>query len=178
MAEKKKRGRPFRFTKPLANEIITYVAEHGLMEYGGMKQKDLCAHFGIVPTTLRDWCVRFQWFKDEIDKAKEIFKCNLSHDAVSTLVTAAKGYYKEEEDTTTRYRPGDDGSPQVAEMVTTKRKRYIKPDVAAAIFLVSNLDPEHFTNRQRNDIIVRNNNDEKMTLDEINAEIERLEKID
>ena len=62
-------------------------------------------------------------------------------------------------------------------MTKTKRKKYIKPDVAAAIFLATNLDPEHFQNRQRTDVALRKEDGEKMTLDEINAEIERLEKV-
>ena len=40
------------------------------------------------------------------------------------------------------------------------------------------LDPEHYQNRLRNDITLKKDDEKPMTLDEINAEIARLEKFE
>ena len=54
-----------------------------------------------------------------------------------------------------------------------------EPNVGAAIFLITNLDPEHYQNRQNSNIALKAKADDKeMTMEEINAELERLEKME
>lgn len=179
MAEPKKKGQPTKFSKPFALEMIQFISEHGLIDYGGTKLRVFCENFHIDANTFRAYKKRYPWFNDEIEKAKEEYKRSLAHDIASTLRDAAKGGFRTEEDEVTEYRPNpnDASQPIIVRMTKTKRKKYIKPDVAAAIFLATNLDPEHFQNRQRTDVALRKEDGEKMTLDEINAEIERLEKV-
>lgn len=140
--------------------------------------KDFLSHFGMDYNTFKSYRKKYTWFNDEVEKAKEDYKASLAIELAHTLRDAAKGGYKEEEDEVTEYRPNPDNPsmPTVARMTKTKRKKYIKPDVAAAIFLVTNIAPEHFQNRQRVEASLRKEDDTKMTLAEINAEIERLEK--
>ena len=59
-----------------------------------------------------------------------------------------------------------------------RKKIHVQPNIGAAIFLLTNLDPEHYQNRQRNDIMLKKDDEKPMTLDEINAEIARLEKLE
>ena len=59
-----------------------------------------------------------------------------------------------------------------------KKTVYYQPNVGAAIFLLTNLDPEHYQNKQNGEFILKNKDDKKMSIDEINAEIERLKKLE
>ena len=59
-----------------------------------------------------------------------------------------------------------------------KKKVFYQPNVGAAIFLITNLDPEHYQNRQSNNLTLKDDTEKEMTLDEVKAEIERLKKIE
>ena len=59
-----------------------------------------------------------------------------------------------------------------------KKKIVIQPNVGAAIFLLTNLDPEHYQNSQKSDITLKPSGEKEMTIDEINKEIERLSKLE
>ncbi|ROS83746.1 hypothetical protein EEK90_06985 [Muribaculaceae bacterium Isolate-036 (Harlan)] len=170
-----------KFNQQLVEECEKWVAEKGLMDYGGALLKDFLTHFHIDYKTYKLWLKNKPSFADAISRAKETFKKKLSRDLATTLADAARGGFREEEDETTEYRPNpqNPNQPIIGKMTRSKRKRFIKPDVGAAIFLLTNLDPDHYQNRQRSDISVKKEDDEKsMTIEEINAEIARLEKLD
>ena len=63
-------------------------------------------------------------------------------------------------------------------MKMVKNKIVIQPNMGAAIFLLTNLDPEHYQNRQKSDITLKPSGEKEMTIDEINKEIERLSKLE
>lgn len=152
-----------------------WVSEHGLMEFGGAQLQDFIAVLGINDMTYRRWMLRHQAFREAVERGKVVFKHNLTHQLHTSLAQAAKGF--EHEEVEQLFRVGNDGQPTPHQMRRTRK--YYKPDIGAAIFLLTNLDPEHYQNRQRADIAVRPNEDEReMTIEEINAEIERLEKLD
>lgn len=163
-----------KYCARMTNECVQWVVENGLMDYGGAELGKFCEAMHIDHKTFYSWMKKPE-FRAAIDRAKEVFKGKLSHDLVTSLATAAKGYDKIIEETL--YTPAADGSPQIRQM--RKRKQHFPSQVAAAIFLLCNLDPEHFQNRQRNDVAIRRSDEEReMTIEEINAEIERLEKLD
>ena len=72
--------------------------------------------------------------------------------------------------------PNGSNSPIIRKM--KKKHVHYQPNVAAAIFLLTNLDPEHYQNRQRSDMVIKKDEEKQMTIEEINAEIARLEKLD
>ena len=77
------------------------------------------------------------------------------------------------------YRPNQDGTRgQLVKMVEDEERVVVPPNVGAAIFLLTNLDPERYQNRQKSDIVLKKDEEKEMTLEEINAEIARLEKLD
>lgn len=152
-----------------------WIRQHGLMEYGGAMLREFCKAMDIDNKTYYRWLQEYDEFKEAVNRAKEAFKSQLTQDLAISLAEAAKGYEREE--TETELAPGHDGGEPVVRRI--KRKTvYYQPNVAAAIFLLTNLDPEHFQNRQRGDIVIKKPEEKEMTLEEINAEIARLSKLD
>ena len=154
-----------------------WVKEHGLIDYGGAQLQDFVRFLGIDDKTYRNW-MKKDAFHTAIETAKEEFKRNLVHDLHQSLSMVAKGFEREETETEFKPSVNPDGK-EAPKVVKMKRKKvYFQPNVGAAIFLLTNLDPEHYQNRQNSSIAIKPNGDKEMTLDEINAEIERLEKLD
>ena len=153
-----------------------WVRQHGLIDYGGGQLQDFIKVLGIDDKTYRRWMIEKEEFKTAIERAKDDYKKTLTHDLHETLAMAAKGYEKEVTETEYRPNPKDDSKPIITKM---KRKRLIfEPNVGAAIFLITNLDPEHYQNRQNIAAALKSSDEKDMTEDEINAEIERLEKLE
>lgn len=167
-----------KYNKKMRTEIAAWVATYGLMDYGGAKKGQLVEHFGIDPTTFDEWMKKPE-FKEAIEKAKDKFKASKAHDLVLTLMQSATGFTYDKEKEHKEFRPNADGSQgRLTKKVVDKEKGYVPPNVGAAIFLLTNLDPEHFQNRQKNDINIKQDDEaKKMTLDEINAEIARLQTL-
>lgn len=153
-----------------------WVREHGLIEYGGGQLQDFCKFLGINDKTYRRWLTEDDEFKAAIERGREDFKKTLSHELHDTLAMVAKGYEREETETEYRPNPKDASKPIITKM--KKKKVYFQPNVGAAIFLITNIDPEHYQNRQKNDVILKSTDEKEMTIDEIKAEIERINKID
>lgn len=170
-----------KYTPKKVKECEAWIEENGLMEYGGAKLKDYCAAMNLHHKTHFNWLKKHADYSDMIECAKERFKEHLSRDLVISLSKAAKGYDREtiEEHIEYRQNPANPSAPIIHKMTKKKTNVYFKPDVAAAIFLLCNLDPAHYQNRQRNDVTVKKTNDidEAMTDEELAAEIERLEKL-
>ena len=99
-------------------ECEAWVAAHGLIDYGGAKLKEFVREMGIDEKTYRLWMKGKPQFKEVIERAKEVFKQNLTHDLAISLSKAAKGY--EHEETEQEFRVGADGQPTPFKM---KRKK-------------------------------------------------------
>lgn len=166
-----------KYSQTTVRNAYEWVKKNGLIDYGGGQLQDFCAYLGIDDMTYRRWLKGKDDFRQAIEKAKEEFKVGLTHDLHETLSMVAKGYEKEVTETEYRPNPKDPEKPTITKV---KRKKVIfEPHVGAAIFLITNLDPEHYQNRQNSNIALRTKPEEKdMTLEEINAELERLEKME
>lgn len=164
-----------KYSNAIVKAAFEWVSKHGLMDFGGAQLQDFVAMLGVDDTTYRRWMRIHEPFKEAIEKGKAVFKHNLTLELHTSLAQAAKGF--EHEEVEQLFRVGNDGQPTPHQMRRTRK--YYKPDIGAAIFLLTNLDPEHYQNRQRADIAVKAADEGKeLTLEEINAEIERLEKLD
>lgn len=126
--------------KEMAKACSDWVAENGLIEHGGARLKDFCAHFGIDSQTYYRWLDKAE-FADSIKKAKESFKDNLEQKLVASLSKAACGY--EFTETKTEY----DGKVIKKKTVTIKN---VECNVGAAIFLLTNISPDRWRNKQNN----------------------------
>jgi hypothetical protein len=165
-----------KYSLALVKTAEEWVRQHGLIDYGGGQLQDFIKVLGIDDKTYRRWMIEKEEFKTAIERAKDDYKKTLTHDLHETLAMAAKGYEKEVTETEYRPNPKDDSKPIITKM---KRKRLIfEPNVGAAIFLITNLDPEHYQNRQNIAAALKSSDEREMTEDEINAEIERFEKLE
>lgn len=167
-----------KYNQKKIEECEKWIAEHGLIEYGGALMKDFCAQMNIDYKTYKTWLKR-EAFKEAIERGKEAFKSKLTYELSVSLSQAAKGYEYIKTKKHKEYRPNADGTRgQLVKMIEDEEKVVVQPNVGAAIFLLTNLDPERYQNRQKSDITLKKDDKKEMSLDEINAEIERLEKLD
>lgn len=162
-----------KYNSKIVRECEEWIAEHGLMDYGGAQLQQYCAAMGIHDTTHRAWMAQKE-YSDAVERGKNTFKINHTQKLFGTLMEAAIGGVRETEEENSEYRPDAEGRPQIHRMLRHKRKTYVKPDTTAAIFLLCNLDPEHWRQRQDNNIAFKKQDEEEMTLDEIKEEIKRL----
>lgn len=154
-----------------------WISEHGLMDFGGAKAKDFWKAMGCDAKSYYNWLKKYPEFSEAVERGRERFKIEHTHTLFNTLMQTAIGGEKEVVDETTEYRPNpdDENKPKIVKMIKHKHKIFQRPDVGAAIFLLTNLDPEHWQNKMRNDVAIKKpNSNEDMSLDEIKDEIKRL----
>lgn len=137
-----------KYKKELVTDMCDWVRENGLIDYGGAKLGDFCKRFGIDDVTYYNW-MRKSEYSEAIKKAKEEFKNNLETDIVKSLANAAKGY--EYTQTQTEYKDAN-GSPKIVKQV--KKNIRVEPNVGAAIFLLTNISPDKWKNKQKQEIEV------------------------
>lgn len=122
----------------MTKKCSDWVAENGLIEHGGARLKDFCAHFGIDSQTYYRWLENAD-FADAIKKGKEYFRDKLEQRLVESLAKAACGY--EFTETKTEY----EGKTVRKKTVTLKN---VECNVGAAIFLLTNISPDRWRNKQ------------------------------
>lgn len=137
-----------KYRKDLIREMEDWVKENGLMDYGGAKLKDFCAHFGISQETYFQWMKKDE-FSELIKKAKEDFKKTLETDIVKSLANAAKGY--EYTQTTTEFKDINGRRRPVKQTIKNIR---VEANVGAGIFILTNIAPDRWKNKQRNELEV------------------------
>ena len=143
-------------------ECAAWVEVNGLYpQRCGASIRQFCEAMGISERTYNNW-IKISGFSDAITHAREVFQQNTVHEVVNALVRAARGvdFVKKK----------DEGRPQVVKeydpktgkkikeyttekIVTVKSLResvYYPPDVNAAKFLLTNMDPENWKNKQDN----------------------------
>ena len=139
-----------KYNKEMTQRCADWVSENGLMEYGGAKLMDFCKAFGIDNKTYYAWLDKPE-FSDAIKRAKEKFKESLETDIVKSLANAAKGY--EYTQTQTEYKDVN-GLPKIVKQ--TKKNIRVESNVGAAIFLLTNIAPDRWKNKQSQDVNVGN----------------------
>lgn len=120
-----------------------WIATHGLIEYGGAKLQEYCTWLGISDQTHYRWMEKVEYV-EAIKRGRAIFKANLKNEAITGLMELVKGYTIEEK--TTEYVEGEDGKPTIKYQVI--KEKHIPRNTGAIIFALTNLDPEHWKNRQ------------------------------
>ncbi len=164
-----------KYCKAKIDECEAWVREYGLMDCGGATLKAFCEAMAINLETYRHW-MRKSAFSDAIKRAKEAFRSQAEEKLVVSMFRMATGYETEETRTELRPNPEDASQPRIARQ--EKVRKHVAPNVAAAIFLLTNVAPERWVNRQRQDVSVRKDAGENMTREEITAELARLRSID
>lgn len=131
-----------KFNEQIIHECEEWVSENGLMEYGGAKLKNFCSNFGISDETYYRWMENVD-FVDAIKKGKECFKNGLERNVVSSLARSAIGY--EYEQVSSEYYM--EGKKKKLKKEVRKNVR-VEPNVGAGIFLLTNLAPDRWKNKQ------------------------------
>lgn len=137
-----------KYNKDIVKQMCDWVRENGLIEYGGARLTDFLNRFGIDDMTYYRW-LKLSEFSEAIKKAKEEYRSKCEKTTVKSLFTAANGY--EYEQTTTEYMDVN-GKPRIKKQ--TKKNVRVEPNVGAAIFLLTNIAPERWKNRQDNRLSV------------------------
>lgn len=134
-----------KFSSEKIKECADWVREHGLIENGGASAMAFREAMDISAQTLSRWNKRSE-FSDAIKKAKQEFADGLEHDLVKSLVKVALGYNYDKKKTEDGERDGKTYKKQSAETVE------VPPNVGAAIFLLTNIAPDRWTNKLQTDV--------------------------
>ena len=155
-----------KYTKDMIKACADWVRENGLIDYGGATLTDFCNAMRIDNKTYYAWMNKTE-FSEAIKKAKGSFRDSLEKDIVKSLAKAAKGY--EYEQYTTEYTDVN-GKPKIKKQV--KKNIRVEPNVGAAIFLLTNIAPERWKNRQNQEVNI--SNEKPITVDEAKKIINEL----
>ena len=137
-----------KYSKDMVQACADWVRENGLIDFGGATLTDFCKAMGIDDMSYYNWMKRSD-FSEAIKNAKESFRESLEKDIVKSLANAAKGY--EYDQVTTEYTDVN-GKPSIKKQV--KKNIRVEPNVGAAIFLLTNIAPGRWKNRQQQEVKV------------------------
>lgn len=136
-----------KLTKDFIKKAYEWVCENGLMDDGGAKFVDFCRAMCIDDMTYyRYMGGNFPLsaeFTEAIKKAKQVFRQNLEVDLVLSLAKSAKGYRWQKK--RTEYKDVN-GKPQIVKQ--TVEDVEVLPNTGAAIFLLTNIAPDKWKNKQ------------------------------
>lgn len=118
-----------------------------------------CRHAGIHVDSFYSWLNKKPEFSEAVKKAQETFRANIQAKLEATLWEKALGG-KRIEETTTEYAAGPDGKPIIVKQ--RKIAKTTNPDTGALIFALTNVDPEKWKNRQKQDVEARVNTFEQL----------------
>lgn len=131
-----------KYTLEKAQECVEWVEQHGLIDNYGATLDEFLAAMSISKQTYYNWCKKLT-FLTAIKKAHQHWRHKAPLEIYNKLLHKARGYDRQLTKTKTYY------SVKLGETITetiTETHHY-PPDTGAAIFLLTNLDPENFKNR-------------------------------
>ena len=109
-----------------------------------------CKKVGISKSTFYEWLESYPDFSDSLKKARKEFRETIVQTLEQSLWKRAAGY--EIEESKNEYRTLKDGSKVLVK--SSKITKHFPPDTGALIFVLTNLDPENWKNRQDNRLSV------------------------
>ena len=174
---KGKKG-PYKLNDKFLQVAEEWIIQHGLQEFGGALLKDYIKEMGIDYVTHYNWMREQKVYNSMVERAKELYRKVHTKKLFNTLMEAAEGGYRENTTEDTEYKPNPNNpeKPMIAKKRTHKDKKFYQPNVAAAIFLMTNLDPESFINRQRSDVVVKESVAPQLSQEEARDLLKRLEE--
>lgn len=139
-----KRGRKTKFTEDIAKRICD------LIEKDTYTVAEICESVGICRDTFFSWKNSLPDFSDAIKKAEEKRRETFVVEAKNSILKKIRGY-KVTEIKNVNAPTGEtdsEGNPVLKLKEQTTITKYVQPDTTAIIFTLTNLDPEHWKNRQ------------------------------
>jgi len=114
--------------------------------------KEVCKIVGITTKSFHEWRATKPEFDQMVEDAHKARMDFFVAEAKKSMLKKIRGYEVMETQVTTV--PDKQGQPTIKEQKTYKR--HIAPDTVAMIFTLTNGDPEHWKNRQTNEITGKN----------------------
>lgn len=136
-----------------SKEIVQKITE--LISSDSYTIAEICQIVGISERTYYDWKSKNADFADAIKKAQEVFDEKCTVEAKKSLMKLVSGYTVDE--TKTIYVDSKEGRPKIKEQTITKK--HYQPSLGAAIFVLTNKDPENWKNRQNNEVTGKDGKD-------------------
>lgn len=131
-----------KYSEEMVKRCAEWVREYGLIECGGASLISYCAAMAIDTETHRRWLNKAE-YAEAIKNARQAFRDRLEKDIVTSMAQAATGYDYEE---TVKEYANRDGSPVIKKWTVTKKR--VQANVAAGIFLLTNIAPDRWKNKQ------------------------------
>lgn len=145
-------------------EAEKWVEENGLYPQAcGASIKTFCKAMDISFPTYQKWQENFN-FLNALTRAREVFKQNAITQVSNALIKAARGVDFTKEKSEYRAQVIKEYDPKTGKKVKEylgekpiqikmmRETYYYPPDVNAAKFVLTNMDPEHWRNKQDTDI--------------------------
>lgn len=157
-----------KYNKKTVNKIIE------LLSSDTYTVKEVCKIVGITTKSFHEWRATKPEFDQMVVEAENDRMEAFAVEAKKSMLKKLRGYEVTETKVTTV--PGKKGLPTIKEQKTYKK--HIAPDTAAIIFTLTNGDPEHWKNRQTNEITGKNGGDlfKGITDEELDKRIADLQK--
>ncbi|MDO4706947.1 MAG: hypothetical protein Q4A61_00805 [Porphyromonadaceae bacterium] len=145
------RGAPCKYTEAHAS-VLGYIAQ-------GYTLAASAKLAGISYSTLNEWRKSRPHFAQQLKEARAAYLSSLQDEIELSLYQRATGL------TVTTEQIDYELSPEGEEIVTHRRRttKQIPPDTAALIFALTNLDPDRWTNRVREEVFTATG--KRITLD-------------
>lgn len=163
-----------KFSKKTVDKIV------GLVKSDTYTIAEVCRQVGITPKTYHAWINDYPDFADAIEQAKEERMQLMVIEAKKSLMKKIQGYDVTETKVVTipGSKKDEKGNPKPIIKEQTTTKKHIQPDTAAIIFTLTNGDPEHWRNRQSNEVTGKDGKDlfANKTDEELDKEIEDLKR--
>lgn len=140
-------------------EAATWVERNGLHPQPcGASIKDFCAAMGISFNTYQRWQENDN-FVNALTRAREVFRTTTIRDVENALIKAAKGVDFTKEKTEAKAEKVVEYDPKTGKKVkeymgeakvvkATRETMYYPPDIKAAIFVLTNMAPDTWKNKQ------------------------------
>ena len=140
----------------------------------GSTFKEACQACGVSESQFYDWKAKKSDFSDEVKKAQADARAKLVPELEKSLYKKAMGW--EYTETRTEYAADAEGNPIIVKQ--TEVTRVVPADTAALIFALTNLAPDAWTNKQRQELTgeLRTNVVVEVDNKDVKNEIEKLGK--
>lgn len=149
-----------KISKEKIQECAAWVEKNGLYpQRCGASVKQFCEAMGIAFKTYQRWQENDN-FVNALTRAREVFQQNTVREVANALVKAAKGVdftktkqkgraqVVKEYDPKTGKKIKEYTTEKIVTVESYRETVYFPPDVNAAKFLLTNMDPENWKNKQ------------------------------
>lgn len=167
------RGRPrtrFSMNVGLHSDVLEWIREYGLRKYGGASVKMLEDTFLLPRGSWLKYVSENPEFAAEVELAIEDYRASVEPVVVKSLFNMARGYDYIQETEEEKF----DGNGNLIGSSRKKRNYHVPPNVVAGIFLLTNLAPERWKQKQQQEISVASNEEKCIQVEVVSRDETKL----